>query len=92
MVKLHIDGSDVVPDPAVIFSQDPPGPGQEDSVAGEETEEPVPGGEVLLASDLLVEIDGAEPSRCCHHGEEVQYPDVKSVVVSLLVGRFGPHL
>ena len=74
MVKLHIDGSDVAPDPAVIFSQDPPGPGQEDSEAGEESEEPVPGSKMFLPGDLLVQIDRAEASGSGQHGEQVEDP------------------
>ena len=64
MVKLHIDWSDVVPDPAVIFSQDTSCRGQEDPEAGEETEGAVPGSEVFLPRDLLVQINGSEPARC----------------------------
>ena len=74
MVKLHIDWSDVVPDPAVIFSQDTSCRGQEDPEAGEETEEAVPGGEMFLPSDLLVQIDRPEAPGSGQHGEEVEDP------------------
>ena len=74
MVKLHIDWSDVVPDPAVIFSQNTSCRGQEDPEAGEETEGAVPGSEVFLPRDLLVQIDRPEAPGSGQHGEQVEDP------------------
>ena len=79
MVKLDIDRSDIVLDPAIIFIQETSNRGQEDSQAGEETKEAVPGSEMFLPSDLLVQIDRAEAPGCGQHGEEVEDPEVMAV-------------
>ena len=77
MVELDIDRSDIVLDPAVIFSQESPRPRQEDSDAGEEPKEAVPGGEVFLPGDLLVQVDRAEAPGRGQHREQVEDPEVK---------------
>ena len=63
VVELHIDWPDVVLDKLIIFGDEAARRRQHHARAGEEAEEAVPRGEVLLAGDLLVEVDSAEPSR-----------------------------
>ena len=63
VVELHIDWPYVVLDKLIILGDEAARRRQHHAHAGEEAEEAVPRGEVLLAGDLLVEVDGAEPSR-----------------------------
>ena len=74
MIQFDVDWLDIVLDPSVVLGQDSSCSCQEDSNEGDEPEGAVPGSEVLLASDLLVEIYGAEPSRRREHGEQVEDP------------------
>ena len=79
VIELDIDRSDIALDPGVIFSQETTSPCQEDSYAGEETKEAVPGSEVFLPCDLLVQVDRPEAPGSGQHGEQVEDPEVKRV-------------
>ena len=74
MIQFDVDWLDIVLDPSVVLGQDSSCSCQEDSNEGDEPEGAVPGSEVLLASDLLVEIYRAEPARRGEHCEQVEDP------------------